>query len=193
MKFTFAILAGGKNSRFNGFNKALLEIGDKTILQKQVEIAQNIADEIIIVSNDPESLNIKNCKIISDKYKDIGPMGGIHAALSGASFQDVFITACDMPFLNQHIILTQFEIMQVIEADIIIPELNGKLEPLHSFYKKRILDKAIQYIENNSNCKTYEFIKTVDYKLFSIDKDLGKWSPYTNINTPEDLDRIKRM
>ena len=47
------ILAGG-NSRRMGKNKALLELGSETMIERVVNSLRSIFNEIIIVTNNPE-------------------------------------------------------------------------------------------------------------------------------------------
>ena len=48
------ILAGGKNSRMGGENKAFLEIEGKPIIRRLIDTLRPLVNEIIIVTNDPE-------------------------------------------------------------------------------------------------------------------------------------------
>ncbi|MFH1317730.1 MAG: molybdenum cofactor guanylyltransferase, partial [Candidatus Omnitrophota bacterium] len=96
-----AILAGGKNRRM-GKNKAFIEVDGISLLKKNIVLLQQIFTEITIVTNSPkEYISFKNdASIITDKIKDIGPLGGIFSALSTTSKESVFFVACDMPFLH---------------------------------------------------------------------------------------------
>ncbi len=50
---TGIILAGGKNTRFSGTNKALMPIGGKRIFDRIYDVLCNLFQDIILVTNDP--------------------------------------------------------------------------------------------------------------------------------------------
>ena len=81
--YSLIILAGGKNSRFGGKNKAFIQIENKTIIQRIIDNVGYIFSEIIIVTNSPEDFSgYKQNRIITDIYKNKGPLAGLHAALT---------------------------------------------------------------------------------------------------------------
>src|ERR1035437_7677768 len=92
------ILAGGKSSRM-GTDKGLLVFNKKTIIQHVIAQLKPVVKEVIIVSNnrDYEKFGVK---VIADIIKNIGPAGGIHAALSHSNTNHNFIVSCDMPFIT---------------------------------------------------------------------------------------------
>ena len=103
------ILAGGKNSRMGGENKAFLTINGITVLDRMVNKLEGIFNEIIIVTNSPSEFEYLNrrCIITTDLIKNIGPLGGIYTALSITSKESVFFFPCDMPYLNIELIKKQ--------------------------------------------------------------------------------------
>ncbi|MBI4739917.1 molybdenum cofactor guanylyltransferase, partial [Candidatus Woesearchaeota archaeon] len=97
-----AILAGGKNSRMSGENKAFIRIGQRPIIEVVIKILEGIFEEIILVTNSPEEYKAyeKRATVCRDIVKNTGPLGGIYSALSTAKEEAVFFVACDMPFLH---------------------------------------------------------------------------------------------
>ena len=75
METTLIILAGGKSSRM-GFDKGLLKVKDKYIIQDLIDELSNNFTNTLISANNKEYEMFK-LPIISDKIKDIGPIGGI--------------------------------------------------------------------------------------------------------------------
>ena len=55
MRITGVILAGGANSRFEGKTKATMLIAGKPIVAGILDTMEGIFDEIILVTNTPES------------------------------------------------------------------------------------------------------------------------------------------
>ncbi|MBU1721082.1 MAG: molybdenum cofactor guanylyltransferase, partial [Bacteroidetes bacterium] len=104
---TSVILAGGKNSRYNGSPKALLEIDGETLYKTAVDKLGKIFNTVVLITNTPEIFPDDACLKYCDIIKNIGPLGGIHSALVNIHNQEaIFVTAADMPFLNDKIIRT---------------------------------------------------------------------------------------
>ncbi|MGR3311701.1 MAG: molybdenum cofactor guanylyltransferase, partial [Candidatus Brocadiales bacterium] len=82
---TAIILAGGKNVRMGGRNKAFLKIGDKSFIEHQIERLQRVFDEVIISARTPEAYSHLNLPIATDIIPDKGPMGGIYSGLTKAA------------------------------------------------------------------------------------------------------------
>ena len=74
---TAIILAGGKSTRM-GFDKQFLELNKKRLIDIIINKLKEEFEEIIIVTNKPEEYRKYTQKILSDKIKDVGPLGGIY-------------------------------------------------------------------------------------------------------------------
>jgi molybdopterin-guanine dinucleotide biosynthesis protein A len=192
--FSAAILAGGKNSRFNGKQKSFLSIGNQSIIERNIEVLKNIFDEIIIVSNNIELYHsFSNCKIVNDYYKEIGPLGGIHAALESANHNNVFIVSCDMPFLNATLIELQLLSHKNKNAAITIALQNGLKEPLHSIYNKNILKKLEYHINTTDSFKIRNIFNLFKVNYFEVPAKEEFLKAFTNINHPEDYFNIQKL
>lgn len=189
LKFSAAILAGGKNSRFNGINKSFLLVDNQYIIDRIIGVLKNIFSEIIIVSNTPEAYsNYQNFKVVSDYYQEIGPLGGIHAALDSISNPYVFIVSCDMPYLSYEMIIKQIHSHIESGKDITIPIVNGLMEPLHGIYSKAKLPELVYFIENTNKFKIISYYDYVQVNFFDITHSDLKF--FTNINKPDDYEKI---
>src|SRR5512136_2460327 len=100
---TGVILSGGKSTRM-GTNKAFLEIGGKRLIDRTMLVFRDMFPEIILVTNSPLDYLDQDCIIASDIFKNKGALGGIYTGLFYASYDHVFVSACDMPFLNRSFI-----------------------------------------------------------------------------------------
>ena len=91
---SFAILAGGKSSRF-GSNKIFYLIDEKPMIDKIIETGTKLCDEIILAGDyDYSQFSVKN-KIVSvrDEQKNIGPIGGIYSALKNTKKEKKKVTS----------------------------------------------------------------------------------------------------
>src|SRR5256885_453653 len=76
------ILAGGRSSRM-GADKAFLELAGKPLIARAVEVACEAVRDVKIVG-DPLKFAAFG-PVIEDVYRDRGPLGGIHAALTNSA------------------------------------------------------------------------------------------------------------
>ncbi len=192
-KLTCALLAGGKNSRMRGKNKAFLKIDNKSFFELAINVLDKIFDEILIITNSPEEFSfIKNkCEIVEDIYKNIGPLGGIYAALSHTSNDAVFFVPCDMPYLNSDFIKEQIQFFESKDCNALIPRNGNNIEPLHSVIKKSVLEKLHNFIIVNKNNKVRDFINEIDTCYFDWDDNVFDRKIFTNVNTIQEFEVLK--
>lgn len=184
IKKTAIILSGGKNSRMNYKAKAFLKFNGDTFINRTLLAVADYEEKIISCNDFKAYKDFKNeALLVSDFFKEIGPIGGIYSALKKSSFSYALIVACDMPFLNKDILnyLGNYD----FKEDALIPIVNGKIEPLCGIYKK----SSVKIIEN--------MIKDKDYKLMNLLKNLNtKYldikdnNNFLNINNPEEYSKL---
>ncbi len=194
---TGIILAGGKSSRFNGVNKALLKIGNETIIENIIKKFKFIFNEILIVTNNPSAFNhLTNhnlTKLVKDIIPDKTSLGGLYSGLVYSSNQHNFVVACDMPFLNLDLIKYMLENV-TDQYDIIIPRLNNRslpnngYETLHAIYSKNCITPIEKQLKQN-NFKIIDFFSEVKVKEIS-ENTIRQFDPellsFFNINTEDD-------
>ncbi|MGL5576579.1 MAG: molybdopterin-guanine dinucleotide biosynthesis protein B [Sarcina sp.] len=180
------ILSGGKNSRMNYKTKAFLNLGDKRFIDRILENLEGFKD-IYISCNDFDLYSefTNRCTLISDEFKDIGPIGGIYSSLKQIKTDKALIIAADMPFVTENFINAITSIDS--NSDILVASTGDNLEPLFSIYSKSVI-KTIE-----------EFIEKGDYKLRNLIK-ASKTSYFyisdskcvSNINTVDEYSSIEK-
>lgn len=182
---TCGILAGGAGSRM-GQNKALMEFRGKPLIRHQIEILAPMFKEVIVGANDPAPFAPFNVRVVPDLLPERCSLTGIHALLKAAVRPRVFVVACDMPFLNPALIEKLYSTPG--EPDVVIPESDRGLEPLHAFYGPWCL-QAIEQSAGRQSWKVTDFYAGVRVEKVRInDKDwlVDGRSPFLNANTPEE-------
>lgn len=185
-----ALLAGGKNLRYGGQNKALLEVGGKPIIEKSMELLTHMFSEIIIVTNAPDHFaHVKGCRITGDIYQGVGPVGGLHAAMTVTKADAIFLVASDMPFLSAAIVKQLIGSWNRGDYEALVPSHSSKIEPLHAIYATSLLSRLEEFISSGNSFAVRDFLKLVKAKY--IEMDIGNKNPFININSPDDLAAIK--
>ncbi len=139
-KFSGAVLAGGRSSRF-GQDKALYVYDGRPLAMWALESLAE-ADERFLVSSRPYDLGVP-------MYSDLYPgssLGGLHAALSCAAHVWVAVAACDMPFLTADYWQRLLEHTEGAQA-VVVRGPDGRLEPLAALYRKELLPLAEAQLE----------------------------------------------
>ncbi len=186
------ILAGGKNLRI-GQEKALLRIGERTIIEEQTSTLSRIFEEIIIVTNNRNKFKAIKSKVITDIFPDSGPAGGLYTGLSVSSNIHSFLIGCDMPFVNLDLI--EYMIKQIEGNDIVVPLSSRGVEPMHAVYSISCLEILRQNIEMR-NLKLADLLKYHKVRYISSEEierfDPKKFS-FLNVNTPRDYEEALRL
>ena len=190
-------------------DKALIDFRGRPLLAHVLTSISGIVDEVIISVRDGGQkasivlalepfvdLDMVPVRIVYDKYKDAGPLAGIHAGISAAARGYSFICACDMPFICGGVVDMLFS--RAAGHDAAIPRWdNGHLEPLHAVYRKGELVKRIEEsIRDGDNTILAPVRKLGDVQyvdmddLRQVDADLRT---FINLNTLEDIVAVKNI
>ena len=185
---TLAILAGGKSSRMNYNNKALLNYKEKKFIEHIIEAGKNYK-EIIIISNNKEEYKGFNLRVVEDIYKGNGPLSGIHSALVNSTTDEVLCIACDMPLITEKTL----NILGDYSGDyeVLIPRVSERLQPLCSIYSKKIIRNLEEAIKENNN-KLQLLIKSLNYKIIEGNEE-AKFieDDFLNINTDKEYSELE--
>ncbi|AFL99745.1 MULTISPECIES: molybdenum cofactor guanylyltransferase [Desulfitobacterium] len=187
LPITGIILAGGKSSRM-GRNKAFIEWAGVPLIEHTLAIFSTVFAEVMISSNHPELYAKYGVKVIKDNYLDHGPLGGLEACLREARYDYAFFAACDMPFLSVEVIRFMAGKIEG-EVDILIPELDGEIQPLHAFYHKNCLP-IIEDSLKAKHLKLAVFIRQNNRVRHMREKDFINFPNirlcFSNMNTPQE-------
>jgi molybdenum cofactor guanylyltransferase len=140
-----AILVGGKATRFGGRDKSALVVEGRSIFERQVTELSNVVEDIMIVGAAAAAPDLRAphagrppVRGIADIVPGCGPLGGLHAALSAAQADHVFVVACDMPYVNAALVDYLFSLAG--EGAIVVPETDRGYHPLCAVYARACLE-----------------------------------------------------
>ncbi len=194
---TGVILAGGKSRRMEQ-NKALLRLGNETLIGHVIHRMQSITDELLLITNSPDEYRHLGITMHGDIISNVGALGGIHAGLSYASHETVVCVGCDNPFLMPN--LLSYLVAVLGEHDAVMPYTDNEdgqitLQTLCAVYSKRCLpiieqmlnepDLRVHALQESANVLTLapEIWKTYDSEGYS----------FFNVNTPEDFEEAQTI
>jgi molybdopterin-guanine dinucleotide biosynthesis protein A len=184
------ILAGGRNSRMGGRDKAFLRVNGETVFARTLDVLRRCFAEVLVVSNTPEKYAEYGVDVVADEFPGCGPLGGLHAALGRIRAPYAFVAACDMPFLRVEPI--GYLVARLRDQDAVVPQWDGDIEPLHALYAARLRPRIADAVRIGARAMR-EFLPliTVDYVPQSaMERIRGAEEAFRNVNTPEDAARF---
>ncbi len=181
------ILAGGQSSRM-GRDKATLEIGGVTMLDRTTALLRGVGIEAVIVGAPKPFAEATGAGVLEDEWPGAGPLGGIVTALRASQKSWNLIVACDLPYLTREWL--EFLVARGLssKADAVVPMNEGGPEPLCAMYAKTAETPLVAAFESGGRgviqALTHirvEYLERATWKDFDSEGLLFK-----NMNQPAD-------
>ncbi|HSR31761.1 MAG TPA: molybdenum cofactor guanylyltransferase [Anaerolineae bacterium] len=188
------ILAGGQSERL-GRDKSLLEVAGEPLLARAVRLLAVLSDDLIVVTNDPTRYTRLDlvARLVSDERPGFGSLMGMYSGLKAANHQRALVVACDMPFIN--LPLLRYMLSLAEGHDVVVPRVDGLLEPLHAIYDKSCLPYIREVLDGGQR-KIIAFFDRVCVRYVE-EQEIGEFDPlrlsFLNVNTPEDWMRTQEL
>jgi molybdopterin-guanine dinucleotide biosynthesis protein A len=192
MQVTGIILAGGQSRRM-GRDKAFLPFGKGLLIERVIEVVQQVTADVILITNTPERYRRFGLPMFSDVIAEAGSLGGIYTGLVSAKTPYSLCLACDMPFVKPTFL--RLLCRTAAEADVVIPRNAEDFQPLCAVYSQVCRDPIRHKIEVGQ-LKITGFFDQVRVRV--IDGDLlTRYDPtdvmFFNANTPEEYAKAQHM
>jgi len=188
---TAFVLAGGQSTRM-GREKAMLELGGRTLLERALQLALTVAAEAMVVGSRGEFERYG--RVLEDVYPGQGPLGGIHAALWASPTDLNLILAVDTPFLEARFL--EFLVAQARESGAVVtlPRTADGFHPLAAVYRRAFRETAEQALAEGRN-KIDALFAQVEIRVLE-EEELRRFAfapaIFENLNTPEELERARQ-
>lgn len=139
------VLAGGESRRV-GSPKALLPLGGTTLIRTVIAILHPLFRRVMVVARSSQSLGKLDVEILTDTRLERGPLVGLARGLAASDAPWCFVVGCDMPFLRPQVIRRMAAYLG--GCDILAPQVEGWLQPLHAFYGQGCLPYAEELLDS---------------------------------------------
>lgn len=183
------IIAGGKSSRM-GSDKGLMLLNGKPLIGYIISALIPISSEIVISTNNPNYEQF-GFPLIPDEHANIGPMGGLHAALKHSSTNQNIVVSCDTPFIATEILnkmaTAGFDNCAFLDSE-------KQIHPLIGLYSKEVVN-AIEFQISKENYKMMDLLELINCQLYTPSNQLlAKYPNLTfNVNTPESFVEAEKI
>jgi molybdopterin-guanine dinucleotide biosynthesis protein A len=185
------VLAGGKSSRM-GEDKAFLIFDGRTLLQRALELAHSVAEDVRIVGARDKFAVFAS--VVEDQYEERGPLGGIHAALSASSTPVNLILAVDLPFLEERFLHYLVDEARAGNAVVTVPRAGGGLQPLCAVYRREFRKGAEQALAAGRN-KIDTLFTQIPVRIIE-EEELARFAfsaaMFDNLNTRDEWEQARR-
>ena len=186
---TAIILAGGKSTRM-GFDKQLIKIQERMLVETLIQKLRDEFQEIVIVTNKPEYYIGLADIIAGDVIQGKGPLSGIHAGLLKASSEYSYVVACDMPSIEMDYVRYMKTRIGTGGHKACVTRLGEWLEPFNAFYSKDLLDHIEEFLATGKRAihrmlkdQEVDYVPEEEARRFS-----PEWNMFFNLNTREDME-----
>ena len=186
------LLAGGKSSRMGtGVDKAFLEFGGQTLLDRALTVMGAVCDSVRIVGDPAKFVQYPCTKygpVVADVFPGCGPLAGIHAALVHSSAELNLMLAVDMPFVSVELLAFLFAAAENSDAIVTVPRTNKGLQPLCAVYRRDFSAVAEQALRKGNYKIDAAFPGVPVREIDEVELAAAGFSEqsFFNVNTPQD-------
>ena len=194
-----AVLLRGGRSRRMGMDKALLSWEGKTFLQTVADQMDIFEEKYLSVAAEPDKAAcpevthldglLQGWKVLPDRIPDCGPMGGIWTALSACRAEWALTASCDIPAVRQSFFLKLLD-SRSEDVDIVCPVTSdGRMHMTCALYR-RSAAPLLEARLREGNYRMRSLFSCCRVKTVPV-TDPEEERMLSNINTPEELDRVR--
>lgn len=196
------LLAGGKSLRM-GFDKQTLCFDGERLPVRLIRLLSAIFDEVIVATDKPHFYRDLSDKVrtVADTIAGMGPLGGLHAGLIAADSRFVYVTGCDMPYIDaRYISLLQEHLTDALKEDdlaegIAVWRADGRIEPLGAFYSVDLKDELENRLSGgnislNDVCRTKNIVRLNESAVRTV---VPSPDVFFNLNRPDDFRKVAHL
>ena len=160
---------------------------DRALIEHVIGILQLTFKNIAIIADETEKFKYLGLPTYPDIIQNLGPIGGIYTALSRSKTEKIFLTACDMPYLNKNFI--RYMISVSSDFDAVVPFINNNYESLHAIYSVNCLTPIKKWIDSE-NLRIISFFDDIRLRRV-LENEITQFADirkiFKNINYLEDI------
>lgn len=188
---TGVVFCGGMSRRM-GQDKALLEVEGRTLLQKAHDLLKPHVSRVVLSTGPSPRYEDMGLPCVLDPEADMGPIGGLHAALTFSETPWILALACDLPRLSEGTLLELLGACREGDKAVLFGSAENP-EPLFALYHRDLLpivDAAVQSGRRRMTsalgltARSNERPATDAVRWLPISSD--KTDPFSNVNRPQD-------
>lgn len=131
---TGVVLCGGQSRRM-GRDKALIELGGRTLLEGAAESLDAVCAQVLLAPGGASRYASLGRREVLDAAPGVGPLAGLVAALEAARTEWLIALGCDMPAVDPRVLEELAEFAQKGGWDVTMLGSDAGVEPLCAAYR----------------------------------------------------------
>lgn len=188
------ILAGGQATRMGGGDKALLELGDGTLLDQVIDrLEPQVTGLALNANGDPDRLARFGLPVLADSLEGfLGPLAGVLAGLDWAAEEGaeaVVTVAADTPFFPRDLVQRLTAAAAGQKVPLVLAATPDGRHPTFGLWPVT-LRGDLRASLNAGLRKVVQWTDAHDGREALFD---GAGDPFFNVNTPEDLEKARKI
>lgn len=119
----------------------LIQLDNEHVIEKQIIEMKKICQEIILVTEEPRdylSIIGNSIRIITDFYQGLAPLSSLHAALSLAKHDYLWVVSSNRPYISAVAADAMVSYGKANQLGVVLPSLK-EIDFYHSIYTKSCL------------------------------------------------------
>ena len=189
------ILAGGLASRMGGGDKGRLMLGGQSILDHVIgRLSPQVADLALNANGDAARFADLGLPVLSDSIEGFaGPLAGVLAGLDwaeGMGASHIVTAAADTPFFPADLVPTLLLAAEEAGMPIALARTDNGRHPTFGLWPVALRDDLRRSLQDGVR----KVIQWTDaHGTAYADFPTGRFDPFFNVNTPDDLDMAQRL
>lgn len=192
------VLAGGRSRRM-GLPKYRLRLGGMCLYEYPLRCLDDLYDRAVIVENEGliQADEQQGRVVVQDIVPDAGPLGGIYSGLRASDAWLNLTVGADMPFVSRDLARAMDEQALRRHLDILVPNIDGLLEPLFSVYSLDVAAVAGSLLAAGIH-EVRALFQSRMLRVGFVDRAYcerydKRLLSFFNVNTPDDLVRADQI
>jgi len=182
---TGVVLAGGQGRRMGGVDKGLVALDGKSMVAHVLARFAPQVDEVLINANQHTTEYAAfGHRVIADAIGGfVGPLAGLHVALTHAAKPLVATVPCDSPFLPFDLVARLRGALDANDAQLAVARTFYQPHPVFALVRRGVLAHLTRFLESGGR-KIDAWYATLSTIEVAFDDEADA---FRNINTAEEL------
>ncbi len=192
------VLAGGLARRMGGGDKALIRIGNQTILQRALaRLTPQVSGIVLNANGDPERFAAFGLPVVADSVPDFaGPLAGILAGLDWVAanrprIEWIVSVPGDCPFLPRDLVAKLHAARTAENKPLACAHSGDWRHPVVGLWQVA-LREDLRHAITMENLRKIE-VWTARHGVALADWPAEPVDPFFNVNTPEDVEKATTL
>jgi molybdenum cofactor guanylyltransferase len=199
---TGVVIAGGRSSRMDHREKALLDLAGEPMIKRVVErLRPQVGRMVINANGDPKRFAQFGLPIFADTIEGHeGPLAGLRAGLQWARAETpdarfIASVAADTPFIPDDLVARLLAALKDAGASSAIASSGGEWTPVVGVWSVALSDTLAEALRQGVRAvhrfATEKGSAVVEFPFVEIGGE--PIDPFFNVNTPEDLEKARAL